>query len=339
MTATLSICIPTYNRAGYLKECLNSILIAVAGYEREIEIVISDNASTDGTGDVIRAFQGTHPWIRYHRNEKNIGADRNIYAVATMGEGEYIWVIGDDDKIEPEAIERVFEKSSSGYKLVICNYSIWDKSFSIMKKKDGLHIGKDQSFEDRNELLKRCNLHLGYISSVVIDRATFFKLTHDEYWKFIDYGFPFMYAIYAGIAQENCRAVYISDPIVCNRSENSGSYDWYKFVIAGSSLILEALLSKGYARDAVFYTKHKVLTDFIVPNILYVKLRDDYDQTRVIDLMLHHYKNDWLFWIVCIPAWLIPAFLVRSARKIVRMVRQAQFCFGARKIEGPTSGS
>ena len=334
MTVTLSICIPTYNRSECLKECLSSVLASVAGHEREIEIVISDNASTDGTGDVIRAFQDTHPWIRSHRNEKNIGGDRNIYAVATMGAGEYIWVFGDDDKMEPEAIERVLEQIKSGYGFVICNYSVWDKSFSFKKKNDGLHIGEDRAFEDQNELLKRFNLHLGYISSVVINRAMFFKLTHDEYWAFIDYGFPFMYAVYAGVAQGNCRAIYISVPIVCNRSESSGDYDWHKFFLAGSSLIFEALLGKGYAKDAVFHAKHKVLADFVIPHMLYMKLRDDYDQIRVFDLMYRYYKNDWLFWIMCLPRWLMPIFLVRLVRNVGRMVRKAQSCFGAKKIMG-----
>lgn len=321
MTVTLSICIPTYNRSECLKECLSSVLASVAGHEREIEVVVSDNASTDGTGDVIRAFQDTHPWIRYHRNEKNIGGDRNIYAVATMGEGEYIWVFGDDDKMESEAIARVLEQIKSGYGLVICNYSVWDKSSSFKKKIDGLHIGEDQIFEDPNELLKRFHLHLGYISSVVIKRAMFFKLTHDEYWTFIDYGFPFMYAVYAGIAQKNCRAMYISAPIVCNRSGNSGNYDWCKYSVVGSSLIFEALLDKGYTKHATLHAKHKVFTDFVIPNMFYLKLRDDYDPIKVFDLMFQYYKKDWLFWVFCVPAWLIPSFLIRFARNTVRAVR------------------
>lgn len=321
MAVILSICIPTYNRSECLKECLSSVLASAAGRERDIEIVISDNASTDGTVDVIRAFQNMHPWIRCHRNGQNVGGDRNIYAVAAMGTGEYIWVFGDDDKMEPEAIARVLEQIKSGYGLVICNYSVWDKSFSFKKKNDGLHIGKDRAFEDQNELLKRFNLHLGYISSVVINRAMFFKLTYDEYWTFIDYGFPFMYAVYAGVARKDCRAMYISAPIVCNRSGNSGNYDWCKYIVVGSSLIFDALLDEGYTKYATLHAKHKVFTDFVIPNMIYLKLRDDYDPIRVFGLMFQYYKKDWLFWISCVPVWLIPSFLIRLARNTVRAIR------------------
>lgn len=319
MSPVLSICIPTYNRSACLKQCLDSILDSAKGFDQEIEIRISDNASTDDTADMVRSLQTTCTSIHYHRNDANIGGDRNIYAVAAMGAGEYIWVFGDDDRMEPEAIGRVLEKIRAGYGLVVCNYSVWDKHFSLMKKKDGMHVGNDQSFEDRNELLKRFNLHFGYISSVVIKRDAFFKLSRDEYWTFIDYGFPFMYAIYAGIAQENCRAAYISDPVLCNRGDNSGPYDWYKYFVDGSSLIFEALLDKGYEKHAVSHAKHKVLEDFVAPNMRIMKSRSIRFQARVIALMFRHYRNDRLFWTVCVPAWLTPVSLIRLAKKVIRI--------------------
>jgi len=53
----LSICIPTCNRSRLLHESLTSILNSAKGYEDKIEIVISDNVSTDDTGSVVARFQ------------------------------------------------------------------------------------------------------------------------------------------------------------------------------------------------------------------------------------------------------------------------------------------
>lgn len=97
----LSICIPTYNRKKYLQETLDSIFSQDWFNEENIEIVISDNASTDGTRDFIQRYLFEHKNIYYHRNEENIGADRNVLQAIQMGNGMYIWWITDDDIILP----------------------------------------------------------------------------------------------------------------------------------------------------------------------------------------------------------------------------------------------
>ncbi len=339
MTARLSICIPTYNRSEFLKECISSVLASVAGREREVEIVVSDNASTDGTAGVVRAFQETCPWIRFHRNEQNIGAEQNFHLLATLAQGANIWILGDDDRMEPEAIERVLEKIDLGYGLVICNYSVWDKSYSSMKSNDGLLIGKDRVFQDRNELLQRFNLHLSYISSVVIDRAAFLSVTRDEYWELIDSGFSYMYAVYAGFALASGPAAYIAAPIVCNRSENSGDYDWYRYFVAGSSLIFDSLPGKGYAKEAVFHAKHRALADFVIPHMLYMKLRDEYDHRKALELMYRHYGKDRLFWTMCLPRWLMPKVLIRLMRNGARMLRKVRAVARGGMDDGRTNRS
>lgn len=323
MTVTLSICIPTYNRSEYLRECLGSVLTSIAGHERDTEIVISDNASTDDTGDVVRAFQETHPWIRYHRNEQNIGGERNFYLLATLAQGENIWIFGDDDKMETSAVARVLDNIRAGYGLTICNYSSWDKQFAVQSKKSGLPGEKDQSFVDSNALMKRFGLHLGYISSVVIKKHLFLKLPAEEYESFVEYGFPFLYAVYTGVAKGACRAGFIAAPLVCNRGGNSGDYDWYKYFVAGSSLIFDKLQSKGYTQSVVLAAKHQVLRDFVIPNVLFMKLPGSSHKNN-IGLMFHHYKKDWLFWVVCVPVFFAPPFLVRLAKKILLITRRVR---------------
>ena len=82
----LSICIPTYNRAEYLKKSLESLV----GQESfsEIEVVISDNCSTDNTQEVIAEFQKVYPNIAYFRNEENI-RDRNYPTVMMRAHGVF----------------------------------------------------------------------------------------------------------------------------------------------------------------------------------------------------------------------------------------------------------
>ena len=63
----LSICIPTYNRAECLEDCLRSLERATQGLIDRVQIVISDNASTDHTPEVVQKWAAVLP-IRYIRN-------------------------------------------------------------------------------------------------------------------------------------------------------------------------------------------------------------------------------------------------------------------------------
>jgi len=104
----LSICIPTYNRAGHLKNCLNSIALSNIQSVFNFEICISDNNSSDDTESVVRSAQKSLR-IKYHKNPSNLGIPRNFLNVVSMAEGEFVWLIGDDDLLMPNAISRLYE--------------------------------------------------------------------------------------------------------------------------------------------------------------------------------------------------------------------------------------
>lgn len=100
----LSVCIPTYNRAAHLANCLNSIasLKSIAG--ADIQVCVSDNCSTDDTVNVVRAMQKVIP-IKYQRNLRNLGIPRNFLNVVEMADGEFVWLLGDDDLLLPDAVD------------------------------------------------------------------------------------------------------------------------------------------------------------------------------------------------------------------------------------------
>lgn len=319
MEPKLSICIPTYNRSGCLKECLESILLSAAGHEDQIEIIISDNASTDDTADIIRSFQIKYPWIRYHRNDKNIGGDPNIYLVATMSLGEYIWIFGDDDKITDRAVPSIINKIKAGYDLIICNYSMWAKDFSYIKKTNGLRLSYDEVFDNPDALMKRIGYHMGYISIFIIKRDIYFKIPASEYLYYMDYSFPQIYAVYSGVSG-HCNAVYISSTLVCHRSDNYGDVNWGKAYVVGMSKIFEDLSNKGYSKNAILSVKHTVLRNILIPGIVGFKLNNWHLPNNINKLMFNHYKKNWLFWIAGLPVLYTPVFLLRLAKKVKKLL-------------------
>ena len=74
----------------------------------DFEVCISDNASTDDTPEVIRRAQARLP-IKYRRNAENLGIPRNFLNVVDMAEGDFAWLVGDDDLVIPTGITQLIQ--------------------------------------------------------------------------------------------------------------------------------------------------------------------------------------------------------------------------------------
>lgn len=92
----LSICIPTYNRADFLRNAL-SYCLRDFDFEFPYEIVISDNASTDDTGQVAAEFREKGLPIQYYRRRENGGSGPNLVSAFHHARGENIVYLADDD--------------------------------------------------------------------------------------------------------------------------------------------------------------------------------------------------------------------------------------------------
>jgi glycosyltransferase involved in cell wall biosynthesis len=99
----VSIGIPTYNRAESLGRAISSLL---AQNYQNIELVISNNASTDGTESVCEAAAHQDTRVKYLRQRNNIGPIANFQAVLNYSSGEFFMWLADDDWLDHDYIER-----------------------------------------------------------------------------------------------------------------------------------------------------------------------------------------------------------------------------------------
>ncbi|HET8730091.1 MAG TPA: glycosyltransferase family 2 protein [Moraxellaceae bacterium] len=98
-TGTVSILIPVYNRAHCIRQTLSS---ALEQSWRDIEVVVVDNASTDGTWELIQATAAQDSRVRVFRNDSNIGPVRNWLRCVREGTGTYGKILWSDDLLHPE---------------------------------------------------------------------------------------------------------------------------------------------------------------------------------------------------------------------------------------------
>lgn len=122
---TLSLCISTYNRGSWLEVNLRNLFAQIPEPSERIEVLVVDNTSTDNTEDIIRPFQESRPDFRYVRNAKNVGMLGNLTVTAQMAQGEYIWIVGDDDLLKPGAIQTVLDviEAHPGVSLIYPHYA------------------------------------------------------------------------------------------------------------------------------------------------------------------------------------------------------------------------
>ena len=98
----VSIGVPTYQGGQRIAIALDSLL---AQTYRDIEIIISDNASSDDTPSLCRAYADKDSRIQFFRQKENTGRINNFLFVLAKAKGEYFMWAGDDDLWEPQFLE------------------------------------------------------------------------------------------------------------------------------------------------------------------------------------------------------------------------------------------
>ncbi len=100
---TLSIRIPTRNGSTHLANCIHSLISTQTHSENSFLICISYNNSSDNTASIVQQAP-TRLNIKYSKHSANVSFARNLLKVVSMADGEYVWVIGDDDLLMPYAV-------------------------------------------------------------------------------------------------------------------------------------------------------------------------------------------------------------------------------------------
>ena len=138
----VSICVPTYNNARFLTRSLNSIMNQTY---KNIEIIVSDNASTDNTEGLIRSF--TDKRIRYHRLPVNISFIKNWNKSIQLANAEYRALYHSDDIYMPEIVEKEIE--------FLVKHPHIGAVFTLGRFIDENHKVISQGIRTRSELQKR----------------------------------------------------------------------------------------------------------------------------------------------------------------------------------------
>jgi len=124
----VSVVIPTYNRRRKILHAVQSVLDQTYS---AIEVIVSDDASSDGTESVLREFiQRQDRRIRYVRSEANCGVSAARNRGISLARGEYIAFLDSDDSWDPQKIERQVQVAQTlgPHAFVFCGFRLCDQS-------------------------------------------------------------------------------------------------------------------------------------------------------------------------------------------------------------------
>src|SRR2546425_2550054 len=113
----VSIGLPVYNGENYVREAIESILDQ--GFA-DFELIISDNASTDRTGEICREWISRDSRVRYYKSEVNRGLAWNFNRVFELACGRYFLWVSHDDRVGEDYLSRCLEVLERYSGVVLC---------------------------------------------------------------------------------------------------------------------------------------------------------------------------------------------------------------------------
>lgn len=315
----ISICIPTYNRVNYLEDALNSIIPQV---DSSIEVIISDNASTDSTSTIVQRFQKLCPYIKYCRNNENLGTDKNILISIQRAQGEYAFLFSDDDILLEGSlpyIKSLIDKYEN-LSLIYLNFYGFKKDW---RNKDYIHFKakNDMIFANPDKFLNFVSFRLGFMSSLILYRKNCLNVPDLD--KYVGSNFIQLYIALAVLLSKK-PVLWVARYCVAQRTGRSGGFNFVRVFGYEFQRILWIYQAKGYSWLTIYKVVNKNLLRFarimFFSHCLGTNLRTK-------ENMLLLFKTHWtypLFWIVVVPIFLIPVPCAKVFYKIAHILKYSK---------------
>lgn len=324
----LSFCIPTYNRVACLKRLLDSILEQKPG-PSQVEICISDNASEDHTSVLVSEYQQRYPAIVYHRFLSNQGFDRNCLKAIDIAHGEYCWLMGSDDIIEPGAIRSVLDRldqypNLSGLSVNVKGYTPDLKKEIYVRQLFPLDV-PDQLFCGSRQIFSALVTQLGFMSAQIVKKTFWQEVLAKESVEPFCTGYIHVFII-GRIILNHPTWLYLSERCVGFRTENDltllrNRYRRLELDLENYEKIAAALLGAGTGEYRRWMSD--ICKVHIRSAVLGIKFHASAsDSAKAFWLCLRYCCFYPAFWLHVAPYFFMPACLLKGLRLINRSTIQ-----------------
>ena len=314
----ISFCIPTRNRAAYLRELLESIAAQIAP---EVEVVISDDGSTDQTSAVVESFRARLPRLTYERVDPPLLYDRNLLHAVALARGEYCWLFGDDDRLEPGAVAAIIHALQAEAELtgLTTDRISYDSALAQRLPVRPLKQQETVLFREAKVACLRLLDRLGFLSCQVINRKIWNEIVRRENLEPYFTGYVQLYLIARMLVQAP-RWQFLAHPCVGFRADNDsfralGQFGRLQMDVCGYETIIgdvfgrkSRLYHEAMAEVSRTHARHHIVTAKRAgaPTGFF---------RQALALCLKYYGRYVTFWLHTFPVLIMP-------RSIMLMLRQ-----------------
>jgi glycosyltransferase involved in cell wall biosynthesis len=292
----LSIVIPTYNRAHVLNECLKLLVEISVIHKKNIEIIVSDNCSSDKTKEVAKLYSrklGSHSKFIYSRNSNNLGVSKNIISLFKKAKGIYILLIGDDDFISSKSLHSVLKILSDVRRPSAIIQARWQ---GVMRTRKTGFV----SYKYAPELF----YEYGNVYGGIVDRQAALNVlkNNNEMLKEIEkIVWPQTVIGFLAINQLKNRPIYIADFEIGGQIQSQNITNkayWVRslYGLLHASFLIDRQVDRNWTKKKFVSFKTKGFIDHIKAIIYYGLIAENTDSSLVQKELQRHFGFIGYFW-------------------------------------------
>jgi glycosyltransferase involved in cell wall biosynthesis len=300
----LTIAIPTYNRAQFLDGSLAIIQSQFIAMKHNVEIIVSDNCSSDNTKDVVEKYICDGVPIKYIRNQKNLGMDGNFVQCFRMAKGRYVWCLGDDDYLAAGTLDYLLNiLYNNNYGLIHC---------AIRPRHSEGYI----ECTNLKKYISDISYWITLISANIVNTVYVQKIDFEKYMG----TFFTLIPLYMTAAIESPCNIYINKQLfkdIGKNSKTNGGYNLFE-VFLQNYLSIWKSFAKKTGMNFVYYEneKRRLFTQFIINwiyKLLFLKEKGNFKTDRAYIYLFKYY-------------WYCPYFYFYVNIYFIRSKLRALFC-------------
>jgi glycosyltransferase involved in cell wall biosynthesis len=326
----LTIGIPIYNGGKTISETLESIFFDIPA---DVEVLISDNASSDNTPEIIQSYCRKYHQISYYKNAVNLGPDVNFDLTVKRAAGEFVWLLGDDDEIATGGIQAALDiiNKNPSIAALFVNYSLHDRNTGECLNPKVLNINSDILCTNANMFLSTATVYPNFMSSIIVRKSRWLDYSSSDFFG----TFWLQYGMLMRVIENN-QSFCIASPYVINRGiEYDGPNEANRNGIAINVLlnlidIIDSLPRNVFNETSISKARkegHKFLLRKIFSSKRHGLLLNR-------QLLLRMTKSFWrypAFWLVELPLLITPRYFhyfvwrvykSKSYRRIIKLIKR-----------------
>jgi len=303
----LSLCIPTYNRSATLQQMLeNLVALDVFKSNYDIEVVISDNASTDNTEQVARSFANRFPdRVRYYRNPQNV-FDKNFGLALSRGRGQFLKLSNDTLCHSDDGLRCTLEaiRQYANGKPVLCFRSI-------------SHSAEDKIYNSMDDFWHARSIYSTWIAEFGTWKSDF--VSADDFNDKADTNLAQVDYLLRLISRKKCAVIVQHNffNVIPRQIIGLGGVNAAKVFGTNYLDLIAPYVASGEITSNTWEQEKRTAFKLVRNNFLTTSPKYRFPKDNYVHHLLKYFKWDWYFW-ASVPFVLI-ARIITPIRRIVNI--------------------